>query len=205
MRNQEGALYKLDFTWFSGSSAGGKVNFLKELMSPAAPTDAIISDFENSFGWTPLGDYPNADDYEYVTADTILTCSTNPQVLEGEFEIGAVSIRLKADETSCRPYGLSLANDVAFTGIISPKASGADFALYPNPAKENVNVKLDFNSNDLIKVEVFNLLGALIFEDLVSSSVGVYSISTENFANGMYNIKIQSGSISGSKMFVVNN
>ncbi|NOZ45201.1 MAG: T9SS type A sorting domain-containing protein [Chlorobi bacterium] len=194
-------IYELNWDAFDYTIAQFK--FHKELLNPAAPTSPVIDDLANTFGWTENPDFLDIADYEYITVnDTAwMPVTANPQPIPaGEYAAGDVKVRVKADETNCRPYSIALSNDVAFTGIKDVVSNNIQFSTYPNPATDYLTVSLTGNN---VKIEVYNMIGALVFETGVSN-MKTYNISTADFANGTYMIKVKSDNNTGSKLFVVN-
>ncbi|MNW25225.1 Alkaline phosphatase precursor [compost metagenome] len=85
---------------------------------PAAPTLPVVNDGYNTFGWTNVPGYSELTDYEYsLDGGTIWKAVTaNPQLIEdGDYAVGTVMVRVKANETKQMAAGLPLASDKPFT------------------------------------------------------------------------------------------
>jgi hypothetical protein len=87
---------------------------------PTAPTNGVVDNTANTFGWTPLQNYPLATAYEFSLdgAGTWSPCTVNPQTgFVGAIPIGDAQIRVLADTTSDTKHaaGFALKNEVAFT------------------------------------------------------------------------------------------
>ncbi len=65
------------------------------------------------------------------------------------------------------------------------EASNTTFEVYPNPAKDYVQIVAE---NIITKIEVYNMNGQLVFKSLVGAKQ--YHLNAESFANGMYSIKV---------------
>lgn len=83
-----------------------------------APTNPVVNNSANTFGWTYVPGYPDLEDYEY-TVDNGLhweDCTANPQpVGNHNFAAGTVQVRIEADFSEFRPAGLALVSPIAFT------------------------------------------------------------------------------------------
>lgn len=72
-----------------------------------------------------------------------------------------------------------------------------NFELYPNPASDFVKVLAVENFD---KVEIYNLLGKLIYEETVSNNYKEIKVS--NLSNGIYFIKASKGKSAGTYKFI---
>lgn len=80
----------------------------------------------------------------------------------------------------------------------------ATFSVFPNPAKNNVNLKLQNVNNANCKVEIINAIGASLKSiDLGNSSEISSSISISNLTAGMYFIKTTLGDKTTTKKIIV--
>ncbi len=81
---------------------------------------------------------------------------------------------------------------------------GADFSIFPNPAKNNFNVKLSNTANALCKMEIVNSIGALVRSvDLGNGSVISQNISVSDLAPGIYMVKTTLGNKVSARKLVV--
>lgn len=74
----------------------------------------------------------------------------------------------------------------ASTGIVNAKA----FTLYPNPAKGNVNIVNNANTNGT--VNIFSLTGAQVYSAKIGA--GEQSLNLSGLQSGMYIVQVQAGS-----------
>ncbi|WP_282072513.1 T9SS type A sorting domain-containing protein [Polaribacter atrinae] len=72
-----------------------------------------------------------------------------------------------------------------------------DFELYPNPARDFIKVSAVENFD---KVEIYNLLGKLIYEETVSNNNKEINVS--NLSDGIYFIKASKGKSVGTYKFI---
>jgi hypothetical protein len=75
----------------------------------------------------------------------------------------------------------------------------------PNPTNEKLVVKFDKNSNEMVKINLYSVLGQRLYEKEIFSAIGlnVLEIQTYQIPNGIYNVVLSSktGSIN-SKVIV---
>lgn len=80
----------------------------------------------------------------------------------------------------------------------------ASFAIYPNPAKNNFNVKLsNTTSNDCI-IEIFNATGQLVRQENLGNNSSIQTIVSINDLNaGIYMVKTSLGQKSSVRRLIV--
>jgi hypothetical protein len=71
-------------------------------------------------------------------------------------------------------------------GISDPDATSAQFNMYPNPATDHVFIT---SSKELQRVTVYNTLGQLVVDELVSGNE--YELKTAGFNNGIYMVRVE--------------
>ncbi len=76
-----------------------------------------------------------------------------------------------------------------------------NFSIFPNPAQDVLNIQMKNKLAD--KVQVIDMLGKVVFETKSKSIALNITIPTNQLADGVYYLKIQSGAQMGSKSFVV--
>lgn len=82
---------------------------------------------------------------------------------------------------------MALHVNVGCLGIDEMAAYKNKITLYPNPAKDILNIKLPENNNlKVIKCTVFNMLGQTVFESAAQAK-----IDTGNFTTGIYNVVLK--------------
>ena len=91
-------------------------------------------------------------------------------------------------------------------GIEAVKGNSGSMDVYPNPAKNSAVVGLNLTSDEDVKLEVYNILGQLVFEmptEHRNAGNSVSTINTSNFANGQYMVKVIVGADILTKQIVV--
>jgi len=73
-------------------------------------------------------------------------------------------------------------------------------SIYPNPAKDVLNINLDENNFTDVNISIFDLQGKIIYDKTSQSSS---SINTSDFENGIYIIKISGENINKIEKIIV--
>jgi hypothetical protein len=81
--------------------------------------------------------------------------------------------------------------------------STTGFSVYPNPANENISIKLN-EGTFADEVVIFNAYGQVIFRDLIGVGEVVKTIETSQLTSGLYILQINGSDYSQSKQFVIN-
>ncbi|NTV83626.1 MAG: T9SS type A sorting domain-containing protein [Bacteroidales bacterium] len=77
-------------------------------------------------------------------------------------------------------------------------------AVYPNPARDVLNIVVPAVNGEVQSIQVFNAAGMLIPElDVKSSGSGNFRINTGNLPDGIYLLKVNSPDHSSSLTFVI--
>ena len=64
------------------------------------------------------------------------------------------------------------------------------FEIYPNPANDILNIELGDKYNFGCKISVSNMNGVIVYENILSPHLKLYSINIKNLSAGMYFIRI---------------
>ena len=94
---------------------------LRQLLSAPAPTQPVVDDKANTFGWTMVPGFELAADYEFTTdgGKNWTAASANPQIVgPGAYEAGQVQVRVKGDVNAGRGPGERLVSDQKYTSDI---------------------------------------------------------------------------------------
>jgi hypothetical protein len=88
--------------------------------------------------------------------------------------------------------------------VLNPSASSTEINIFPNPAKESLNVALGLATPGAADVSVYSLDGKLI-KALQYNFDGntALKINTGKFENGLYLLNVKNSSFSGTKRFCV--
>lgn len=109
------------------------------------------------------------------------------------------------DEYNERPLSGSLLEVETDYGIDESQACEMDFALYPNPAQEQIYLSIPEVKAD-VQLSIFNALGKLILNKRIEVNSNASLNTTVDISGlppGVYTLRIQSESESGSKKLIV--
>ena len=76
-----------------------------------------------------------------------------------------------------------------------------EFEIYPNPASDNLKVKL--NGKEIQQIRIFDVTGKTVFESRLGTYASEANIPVSQLHNGVYILQVTSGNQSGTKPFVV--
>ncbi|HKR05823.1 MAG TPA: T9SS type A sorting domain-containing protein [Bacteroidia bacterium] len=120
-----------------------------------------------------------------------------------DFEYSPSDNKLVAFSHGHGVYKIDL-DQVINTGVESLNTASQNISLFPNPVKDHLLVKFNFNSKSEIKFEVFDERGKLVYsmnkEETKRNSI--ININCSSFSKGIYFLKIKSGNVLSVKKFV---
>jgi len=171
--------------------------------TPTGLTVSAVTDESITVTWNAA---PNVNSWniQYSAAGGTLssaTSNTNSYTINGLAAGTTYSIQVQAN---CGDGNLSewssAVTGTTTTGIDSWLANSV--TLYPNPAKEVVNVQCTMNNVqwDGATVEVFDVYGKLLQTDRISSEITILNVS--GLANGMYFVRVTTEQGMVTKTFV---
>jgi len=90
-------------------------------------------------------------------------------------------------------------------GISENKAVLANASLYPNPAKNNVTVKVSLVTGSKVQVEVMNTIGQVVKATSVQGLVGANTINVDlnGLSSGIYLVNIKADNATSTKKLVI--
>ncbi|MBB3109647.1 putative alpha-1,2-mannosidase [Paenibacillus phyllosphaerae] len=94
---------------------------VRKLATPAAPTNPVVDDKANTFGWTPVSGINAATDYQFSTDGGAKwrTASANPQTVGPlHYAAGAIQVRVKENIALNRAAGEVLRSNAAYTSDV---------------------------------------------------------------------------------------
>jgi hypothetical protein len=91
----------------------------------------------------------------------------------------------------------SLASGVQIIG-----SGGPEFEVQPNPARDQVTIRLTAQQGDW-QVQVFNLSGGLVQENTLAAAATEWAFSVQNWPSGTYVVRLMNGTKALSQTFVV--
>ena len=167
-----------------------------ECISPRIPVEAIvvadvpIPDFQYSIVDSVV-DFVNMTsgvaDYIWNFGDGTFSSDTDPS---HSYSNGSYEVYLTA-ENVCGEDSISyiVVVDYASIGDIN---SISMLSVYPVPASNKLNIEFSFDNSSDIKLEMTNMMGQIIWSDLVDRLNGKYSqsININGFPSGVYLLSI---------------
>ncbi|GGB41079.1 hypothetical protein GCM10011409_18240 [Lentibacillus populi] len=91
---------------------------VRKMTVPDAPSNPVVDDKKNTFGWKEVPGYGQVEDYEYSTdgGTTWHAATGNPQTIGPvAYEAGQVQVRVKANESKNQAHGRALVSDQPYT------------------------------------------------------------------------------------------
>lgn len=147
--------------------------------------------------------YFNDTTSPYWTGSTHINChgSFNPTSYQFIGDVtGSEPVQLDPAKSIGGIYIITL-NYLTVTGINSVEASTPTCTIYPNPANGVVNIKMNSNSA-LTYYSVYNVLGEIVRQGEFKGAST--SIPLNEFSDGVYLLKLQTGSHYIAQKLVVN-
>ena len=68
-----------------------------------------------------------------------------------------------------------------------------NISIFPNPAKDILNLKMDFESFNEIKISVYSVIGQKVKEVILPKGTEICSLNIRDLNKGLYFVQIQSG------------
>ena len=93
------------------------------------------------------------------------------------------------------------------TGINEIKPSKIEFNVYPNPAKEKLNVDFVLKENSPVTIEIFNANGQSVTSQLYqhsNSGKNHFETNISDLNSGIYYITVRTDSFVNTKKFIIN-
>lgn len=89
---------------------------------------------------------------------------------------------------------------------VSKNSAEFDFTINPNPAKYTADLNFELTNNSLINVQVFNLLGDLMYEpktELLNRGLHTLNLKVDAYSTGTYLVKLQTNNSVCTKRLLV--
>lgn len=166
--------------------------------TPAAPTNPVVNDAANTFGWTNVPGYNSTSLYEYSvnSGSTWHNCTANPQPVGNHaYAAGVVQVRVEADYPAGRAAGQVLASPSAFTlsgqTVLATPATPtllSNIAAWTSVAHENDGYKLRlFRDGDVVTTVTIAHGAALTYDFSASMTTsGTYTVRVTALGTGDY-------------------
>jgi hypothetical protein len=94
--------------------------------------------------------------------------------------------------------------DSLISGVQDIGAGGPEFELLPNPARDQVTIRLNTQSpQGDWQVQVFNMSGVLIQQNTLAAAATEWAFSVQDWPSGVYVVRLMNGTKALSQTFVV--
>jgi len=95
----------------------------------------------------------------------------------------------------------------SLTGVSNVQSTVNDIAIWPVPAKGQLNVKVTSNVNEKDVISIFDMTGRIVKENNIEMKSGEneYSLDITGLSNGIYFVKVNGATINICKKVVVQN
>lgn len=134
--------------------------------------------------WNRIYDYAPEADNSYIQSMKALNSTSNGAIL-GAFQVYTNSSNpfffVKYDSTGC-DSSIAYCSLLNLVGLKEQTVQSEDFRLYPNPAKDIVNFRI--NTEKVITVKLTDVTGRSIDEFEIESEV--QSLNVSNYLSGIY-------------------
>ncbi len=104
------------------------------------------------------------------------------------------------NSTTYKPQIMKL-NCTANTGLVVEEDNTRKFVVYPNPAKEIININVETEVLDVLTLKISNILGEVVLTETTTSNS--LTLETNNIKSGLYFITIENkGKTSTQKIII---
>lgn len=188
--NQQG-IYSVTVEAANGSTASDIISVLyREYPVVSIATSALTVKENENVSFFANG---VADDYTWDFAD-FATATGN--VATHAFEVaGIYNVKLAAFNNHCKTEtsrAITVIQDTTGNGIDVQISDNMGLVVYPNPAEEVVNIKLDQSIRAEVSVDIYDNAGRLVFSKTFKSSDEQLSIDVDSWAHGLYHLQVSS-------------
>ena len=129
--------------------------------------------------WTWTATNPTGVTFSNANAQNPTVTFANP----GTYTLALTAENAIGQNTSAKTITVSTC-----TGIT--ELTNNNFMVYPNPTTGNLNIDFNNATSSQIEIEVYDAIGKLVLTQTTSTNHTV--ISLEQFAKGIYNVKLKS-------------
>ena len=193
--------------------------------NPGTYTVSLISG--NSFGSSPVST-KTVGVYSIPTlslsATSVTICEVDPVIVtvsgantytwsDGGGTNATVTYTVSGDQTftvtgsnfGCISTATLEVINILCTGVLELGANNASFNVYPNPAIDNVTLKMNGSKNLDVTLELYDISGKLIIKQNASFSKdkSEQKLNISNIANGIYSLKVVSKQGSSQSLKIV--
>ena len=193
-----------DFHLTQGSPMIDAGAFLTETTSSGSGTTMVVADasyFVDNFGISNFyGDLIQLEGQTERATITNINYTTNTITLD-------VALTWVNGQKISRAYNGTAPDVGVYEYDENSLSLNADnnystFKLYPNPTTSLINIALNTNeSSNITNVSIINMLGITVYSKPINNKIGT-QISIKNLANGVYFLKINTGTKQMTKRIV---
>lgn len=202
-----------DFTAQSASlTVGGNASVT---LTPGFSGSTYVEFWRIWIDFNKDGDFTDANEEVFAPASSSSAVSgsfTVPGGVATGTTTMRVSMKWNAAQTSCESFSYGEVED--YTVVIGSAAkpesdamTSAAFAakttLFPNPANNYVNIRLDAPVDEAVVINVFDLAGNVVAVDQISPAAAGRQLNVEHLAAGAYYVQLRAASFSATKRLVI--
>jgi hypothetical protein len=165
---------------------------------PTASATVNVTNLQAAFTNTSS----DATSYIWDFGDGSAALSTSPT--HNYAQPGNYTVKLIAENANCADTATI---QVSVTVGIEEKEAFNSISLYPNPASNIINVKMDLVESTDVEVMVYDITGKLVaavHDEKVMSGLHVVKIDIVNMNNGLYIVAIKAEKATAIKRLLVN-
>jgi hypothetical protein len=88
---------------------------------------------------------------------------------------------------------IDLDNSVEYSSILFLEQElSEDFAIYPNPVNNTLNLRFDAQNSSTVQIRIFNTLGQLVLENFqdVKFGINTFSLPLDVLSSGEYYLQL---------------
>lgn len=164
----------------------------------------IAPSFNGLAGSFPTGGSASEEfDFEFVVPVSTDWNLDNMHVItmllndNGEFDNGFQSSYAEASEAVCTIDTTTGVNDAV-------QFSQTSLSVYPNPAQNNVNIKLNLKNDEQTTLVVRDVLGRVVYTTMIVDQIGLFELNLDltKVNSGLYVVEARSESGASSSRFI---
>ncbi len=118
---------------------------------------------------------------------------------------GTYSVTLITNATNCMDSTTQVIN-ILSTGIASPADIISNFEIIPNPATDNVEVKIEFSEKQHVNLEIIDAIGNIIFhkETNIDNTKLSVTLDLAHYNKGVYFVRLRTNKSNLVKKLIIN-
>ena len=148
----------------------------------------LLKNSTDTVGYAQFTNLATVGSYTLFQADFTYQLPDNPDTIQ---------IIISSSNTNAAVVGSILKVDALYleggTLGISKYHLLNNISIFPNPAKDILNLKMDFESFNEIKISVYSVIGQKVKEVILPKGTEICSLNIRDLNKGLYFVQIQSG------------